>query len=82
MNYELALRDALGALLEIDPAALVPDQRLDEQGVDSLLGLRFARKVEDLLGAPVELEWIYDYPTIATLAAYLEQRAASERAAA
>lgn len=82
MNYEQALRNALAALMEIDPAALVLDQRLDEQGVDSLLGLRFARKVEDLIGAPVDLEWIYDYPTIAALAAHLGQRPATERAAA
>ena len=82
MNYAQALRDALGALMDIDPAALELDKRLDEQGVDSLVGLRFARKVEDLLGAPVDLEWIYDYPTIAALAAYLEQRAATERAVA
>lgn len=82
MNYEQALRDALAALMEIEPAALALDQRLDEQGVDSLVGLRFARKVEDLIGAPVDLEWIYDYPTIAALAAHLGQRAATERAAA
>ena len=82
MNYEQALRDALAALMEVDPSALALDQRLDEQGVDSLIGLRFARKVEDLTGAPVDLEWIYDYPTLAALAAHLAQRAAIERAAA
>ncbi|MFC3377479.1 acyl carrier protein [Rugamonas sp. CCM 8940] len=77
---EQGLRDVLAQLIEVDPQQLSVTVNLSEQGVDSLLGLRFARKIEDLTGSPVELEWLFDYPTIRQLAGFLEQRAATSAA--
>lgn len=41
-------------------------------GMDSLTGLRFARKIKDAFGVEIELEWIFDYPTIEKLAGFLD----------
>jgi acyl carrier protein len=45
-----------------------------EQGVDSLIGLRFVRKIQDLVELDIELEWIFDYPTVQKLAEFLGVR--------
>ena len=46
-----------------------------ELGLDSLLGLRFARKIGELTDVETDLEWILDYPTVRELSGFLEQRA-------
>lgn len=74
MLMEQRLKEILGQLLEVDPLQLPVDADMGEQGVDSLIGLRFARKIEELTGSEVELEWLLDHPTIAQLARFLEQR--------
>lgn len=75
-EYESILRDALAELLAIDPTEVSLTTHFAEQGVDSLIGLRLARKVQDALGFEVELEWLFDYPTISELAAFLGQKSA------
>jgi acyl carrier protein len=42
-------------------------------GMDSLVGLRFSRKIQDLLGVEIELEWLFDYPTIRQLSEFLDE---------
>lgn len=75
-DYEQYLHTALAELMAIDPAQLSLTTPLTEQGVDSLIGLRLARKIQDLIGdeVEVELEWIFDYPSIAELAQFLTTR--------
>lgn len=73
---ERSLQDALAALLGTDPARLSRSATFDELGVDSLIGLRFARKIEDLTGREVDPEWLYDYPTLDRFAAFLATQAA------
>ena len=77
MPTEQALREALAALLEQDPADVDPTALLSDLGVDSLIGLRLIRKIHDLTGRQIELEWLYDYPTIQHLAAFLDAPAGS-----
>lgn len=48
------------------------DAHFSELGLDSLSGLRFARKLGDALGVDVEAECLYDYPSIAALSRHLE----------
>lgn len=74
---EQQLTEILAKLIDVEPGLLAPTANLGEQGVDSLIGLRFARKIEELSGAPVELEWLFDHPTIRELAGFLEQRGAA-----
>lgn len=70
-DLEQSLQTLLASLVERETAQISVTQLLSEQGVDSLIGLRFARKIQDLTGREVELEWLYDYPTIRQLANFL-----------
>ena len=73
-EFERFLRDALAVLLEIDAEQVSMTTPFAELGLDSLLGLRFARAIEDRIGSEVEFEWVFDHPTLQSLAAFLEQR--------
>ena len=77
MNIENRLRHALADLLEVDVQQISPTMSFDDLGLDSLLGLRFARKVGEVIDVETDLEWIFDYPTVRELSGFLEQRAAS-----
>ncbi|UZS66442.1 acyl carrier protein [Pseudomonas syringae] len=70
-NLESRLRDELAALLCIEPTQLSITAKFDELGVDSLIGLRFSRKVHDLTNIEIDIESVFDYPTLAQLAAFL-----------
>jgi acyl carrier protein len=70
-DLERKLRDALAELLQLDPDHMSTTVSFDEFGVDSLIGLRFARKVQDLTGRYVDAEWLFDYPTLSRFAAFL-----------
>lgn len=65
---------ALAEVLEVDPSQISVTQTFAEIGVDSLLGLRLTRKLEDQLGTEVELEWIFDNPSVRELSWFLDQR--------
>jgi hypothetical protein len=67
-----ALQHALAEVLEIAPATVSRTAPFAEQGVDSLLGLRFVRGVQDLVGAEIDPEWLFDHPTIEQLSAFLD----------
>jgi acyl carrier protein len=45
-----------------------------DQGLDSLAGLRYSRKIQDLLDAEIELEWLFDHPTISQLSEFLDRQ--------
>lgn len=75
MTTEQSLRAALAALLERDPEEVDVTAHLSDLGVDSLIGLRLSRTIHDLTGRDIELEWLYDYPTIRQLAAFLDAQA-------
>lgn len=76
MNLETRLRQTLADLLEVDVHEISPTMSFDDLGLDSLLGLRFARKVGEVIDVETDLEWIFDYPTVRELSGFLEQRAA------
>jgi acyl carrier protein len=76
MNIEARLLQALADLLEIDVQQISPTMTYDDLGLDSLLGLRFARKVGEVVDAEIDLEWIFDYPTVRELSGFLEQHVA------
>lgn len=73
-KYEASLRDVLAELLERKAHDISLDQTLAEQGVDSLIGLRFARRIHDVLGIEIDLEQLFDYPTISQLAHFLDRQ--------
>jgi len=78
---EQQLRDLLADVMDVAPQELSVGVDLEEQGVDSLVALRFSRRISDLVGSEVELEALFDYPTIAALAGFLGPRFAPATAA-
>jgi acyl carrier protein len=76
MNIEARLLQALADVLEIDVRQISPTMTYDDLGLDSLLGLRFARKVGEVVDAEIDLEWIFDYPTVRELSGFLEHHVA------
>ena len=73
-QFEEFLVASLAELLEVGPSEISVTQPLGEQGVDSLIVLRLARKIQDRTGEEFEPEWILDQPTITQLAGFLDQR--------
>jgi hypothetical protein len=73
-HREQFLRSALAQLLEVDQHELSPTTPFAELGLDSLLGLRFTREIQDHLQAEVELEWLFDNPSIRELAGFLDHK--------
>ena len=65
---------ALADVLEVDASQISATESFAQIGVDSLLGLRLTRKLEDQLGVEVELEWVFDHPSIRELAGFLDGR--------
>jgi acyl carrier protein len=76
VNIESRLLQALADLLEVDVQQVSPTMHFGELGLDSLLGLRFARKIGELTNVEADLEWIFDYPTVRELSGFLEHHAA------
>jgi acyl carrier protein len=64
-----ALRETLG-----DEPGLSTQTNFAELGLDSLTGLRFLRKAQNALGVEIDLEWLFDHPSVAELACFLHER--------
>ena len=62
-NY---LLNTLAALMDIDGAELCCVTPLDQQGVDSFVGLRLAKKIEKDTGVAISLRSISTIPICAT----------------
>lgn len=75
------LQKTLAALLGVGVDDICPDTPFDEQGMDSLIGLRFARKIQDGLRIQFDPEWLYDHPSITRLAQFLDAQLFSQAAA-
>lgn len=75
MNIETRLQQALADLLDVDVKQISPTMNFGDMGLDSLLGLRFARKIGELTNVETDLEWIFDYPTVRELSGFLEHHA-------
>lgn len=63
----------LREFVDADADHITPVTKFAELGLDSLAGLRFTRKVQDAFGIEIELEWLFDYPSVAELACFLDQ---------
>jgi acyl carrier protein len=75
MTYEQLLEQAIAEVMGLDAAAVSRTQSFFEQGLDSLAGLRMCRRLGDRIGFEVDIEWVFDHPTIELLAAFLRERA-------
>lgn len=71
---EQLLRDGLARLLDMDSREISLDTPFAQLGVDSLLGLRYARHIADQLRVEIDLEWLYEYQNIRELSQFLDGR--------
>lgn len=76
-DRETILREALADVLQIDAEQVSLTLTFSEQGVDSLTGLRFGRKVQDALELEIDPEWLLDYPSIRQLSEFLQVESAT-----
>jgi aryl carrier-like protein len=76
-NTEQLLIATLARLLQTPAEALSPTVPIDEQGVDSFLGLRFARGIHKATGFELDLTTLTDRPTVRELAALIDAGARS-----
>jgi acyl carrier protein len=81
-ELEQHLRSALAQVMEVDVQKISLTDTFAEQGVDSFIGLRFARKIQDLCGIEIELEWLFDHPTLRDLSLFLIQQSRNVEAKA
>jgi acyl carrier protein len=70
-DLEAIIATTLAEILECEVMPPITAS-FDSLGLDSLLGMRFAGKLADRFGMEVELEWLYDFPTIEQLASFLK----------
>lgn len=73
-RYEQCLTELLAELVG-EPRQFSLTETFLDQGIDSFLALRLVRGIEDRLGVTVDLESLYDYPSIEQLAKFIEEQA-------
>jgi acyl carrier protein len=73
-DLDLSLRDILAELMEVDSSEISMTKNFSELGLDSLVGLRFVRRVKDVTGIEVDLEWVFDHPTLSQLASHIKNQ--------
>ncbi|WP_039521650.1 acyl carrier protein [Xanthomonas arboricola] len=77
---EQLLLEILRREMDVDAGQVSAETAFSALGLDSIAGLRFMRRAQDALGIEIELEWMYDHPSVAELARFLDGRAASGEA--
>lgn len=65
------LRTQLCGFLKITPEVIGDTRPFFDLGMDSVVAVDFSLQLSDVLAVDVSVEKIFDYPTVATLAAYL-----------
>lgn len=71
---ETLLSTALADLMKVSPDQLSVTMTFDEIGVDSLVGLRFIKKIRNVTGIQIEQQEIFDHPSMRALAQLLDAR--------
>jgi acyl carrier protein len=71
---EAHLREQLGHVLRMAPARIERDVPLKALGVNSLLSLELRNRIEATLGLTLPATLVWNYPTVAAVAAHLEER--------
>lgn len=74
-HFERSLVDIVSTLTGLERDAISPNDTFDQQGIDSLLALRLMREVRERTGVELELEDLFDHPSIHRLAGYVQTRA-------
>jgi myxalamid-type polyketide synthase MxaE and MxaD len=68
------LRQEIAQVLLISPAEIDPDAPLGKLALDSLMSMEISSRLKAALGLVLPTTLLWNYPTVARLAAYLAQR--------
>ena len=69
---ESYLLNTLASLMNVDGTDLCCVTPLDQQGVDSFVGLRLAKRIEKEMGVSISLKSIFDYPNLRDIAVAID----------
>ncbi|MCX7293772.1 beta-ketoacyl synthase N-terminal-like domain-containing protein, partial [Janthinobacterium sp.] len=70
-DIEAALRDCLSSVLRVDARDIDITEAFSAYGLDSILGVRFVRLVNERMAAGLTTTSIFDYSTVRAMAAHL-----------
>ncbi|MHA6907973.1 SDR family NAD(P)-dependent oxidoreductase [Ralstonia pseudosolanacearum] len=65
--------EGLAGALQLDPAQIDREQPFSDYGLDSILGAGFVDALGSVLGVELSAAILFDYPTVATLSAYITE---------
>ena len=68
---EVAVREAVGKVLKLSPAALDPRRTFGAMGLNSLMAIELRNRLEAALGRPLSATLAWNHPTVAALVAHL-----------
>jgi acyl carrier protein len=71
---ETHLREQIGHVLRVAPARVERDTPLKALGLNSLMSLELRNRLEATLGLTLPATLVWNYPTVAAVAAHLEER--------
>ena len=71
---ETHLREQIGHVLRVAPARVERDTPLKALGLNSLMSLELRNRLEATLGFTLPATLVWNYPTVAAVAAHLEER--------
>ena len=71
---ETHLREQIGHVLRVAPAGVERDTPLKALGLNSLMSLELRNRLEATLGLTLPATLVWNYPTVAAVAAHLEER--------
>lgn len=66
------IRGILADLLYLEPASITDDTRFVDLGLDSILAVEFAKKLQDRFAMDVRASRLYDHSSVFELAAYVD----------
>ncbi len=73
-SREQWMQETLSRLMEVDPDRIEIAGSFGDMGIDSLIGLRFVREMQEEFGFEIELDWLYDNPSIRELSSFIDDR--------
>jgi acyl carrier protein len=74
LRLEALLRAETSRVLKLAPERIAANQPFGQMGIDSLMALEFIRRVNGALGLSLPATAVFNYPTIAALAAQIARR--------
>ena len=75
-HTEQFLYQCVGDLLEISPVHLQPTQPFSELGIDSIVGIELIQRINQRFNLQLPTIILFEYPTIAKLAQYIQSKSA------